>query len=77
MVKYSFNEKWHIRDIVYKNILKVLLENLFKFAINLELYFNKHKKEGRLLKITIAKQIYHLTYRELANRKDILETTIL
>jgi len=44
MVKYSFNEKWHIRDIAYKNILKVLLENLFKFAINLELYFNKHKK---------------------------------
>jgi len=34
-------------------------------------------KKGRLLKITIAKQIYHLTYRELANRKDILEITIL
>jgi hypothetical protein len=38
-------------------------------------------KKGRQLKITIskalillvAKQIYHLTYRELANRKDILE----
>jgi hypothetical protein len=22
MVKYSFNKKWHIRDIAYKNILK-------------------------------------------------------
>jgi hypothetical protein len=46
MVKYSFNEKWRIRDIAYKNILKVLLENLFKFSINLELYFNKKKEDN-------------------------------
>jgi len=55
MVKYSFNEKWRIRDIAYRNILKVLLENLFKFSINLELYFNKNKKREDHLKLQFLK----------------------
>jgi transposase len=50
----------------------------------LEIFLIRIKK-GRSLKITIfkalilliSKQIFHLTYRELANRKDILETNIL